>query len=558
MESTVSAESPAALNEPPLRAPGDPEGAEIRYLQAALRRLDRRDWWILGSAVLVTVLLCAAIVVVSLPVLLGDRDVDLRLDLSLSLRALVAMVLLFDIYTLYQHLLIKRLQKRLAAQMSEAMVLEARARHYREMAMLDPLTGLYNRRFVEQHLEVECSRAERNGQVLTVMCLDLDRFKDINDDYGHAAGDQVLRYFAERLRAATRGSDLCIRMGGDEFLLLLPKCTAEQTAHVLERLSNLEVRPDGKPIPISFSAGWAEYRGQESCQNLLERADRSLYLDKRNRSVQQQLERNRDALERERSRASRVQTMGEVAGGVVHDFTNLLTIIKGHTELLGERLGGEPAAGHHIREIAQAADRAHHLTRRILDFSRKKDLSPEVLDLNGLLGGLEGFLPSLLGGTVRLKMSLSADLWPVWADRLQLEQAVLNLAVNARDAMPAGGMVSLATSNIVLDEEFAAGHPGARPGAYAALQVFDNGLGMDEETLSRVFDAFFTTKPSGTGLGLASVYQTVKRSGGYIWAESEPGQGATFTLYLPRHTAQQRDSKSAGAYFSASAAAPGG
>ncbi len=231
----------------------------------------------------------------------------------------------------------------------------------------------------------------------------------------------------------------------------------------------------------------------------------------------------------------RVEAIGRLAGGVAHDFNNLLTTIIGCTEdLIGDfdpddrRLEG-------ITEIHRAAQRATALTRQLLAFGRRQVLHPQVLNLNVVVEGMEPMLRRLIGEDLDFVTLLDPQIWPVKVDRGQIEQVLMNLAVNARDAMPGGGKVTIETANVELDEEYARSHVSAKPGAYAMLAISDTGCGMDKEIQSHLFEPFFTTKEKGkgTGLGLSMVYGIVKQSGGNIWAYSEPGQGTTFKIYFP-------------------------
>ncbi len=243
----------------------------------------------------------------------------------------------------------------------------------------------------------------------------------------------------------------------------------------------------------------------------------------------------RRVLEQQLRQSQKMEAVGRLAGGIAHDFNNLLMVISGYSEFLLERLGGEPHLRGPAQEIANASERASSLTRQLLAFSRKQMLAPRIINLNDIAAENLKMLTRMIGEDIDLVMIPGQKLWSVRADAGQIEQVIMNLAVNARDAMPSGGKLTIETSNVTLDEEYARLHAPSRAGDYVMVSISDTGAGMDPETQSHIFEPFFTTKgPKGTGLGLSTVYGIVKQSGGYIWVFSEVGRGTTFKIYLPR------------------------
>jgi diguanylate cyclase (GGDEF)-like protein len=250
-------------------------------LRESMRRIDRREWLTWTYVVMVTLLLLVGLASFAFPSLLSDVDGAYSFSMNQAVRGLVGLVLIFNVYLVYQHFQMNRIRNQLSDHVFAVDKMETLAQEIYKVAILDALTGLFNRRYIEQRLEDEIARSQRYGSALAVIMFDVDGLKQMNDKHGHTAGDRLLRAFAERLKKATRGSDASARYGGDEFLVVLSECTSENVQRVLTRLEELYVKLEYEKVAISYSAGWANYAVGESAGELLSRADAALYARKR-------------------------------------------------------------------------------------------------------------------------------------------------------------------------------------------------------------------------------------------------------------------------------------
>ncbi|MBV9774592.1 MAG: PAS domain S-box protein [Gemmatimonadetes bacterium] len=405
----------------------------------------------------------------------------------------------------------------------------------------------------ELHLEVSASLTDYQGRV-AILSINRDVAEHRRSQEALRASEEQFRQLAETIREVFTIRDtrtdhvLYISPAFDEvwgrpraevvenparWLAWVHPDDREKASTVLadiEEPYDLEyriVRPDGE-------VRWLSSRGfpvRDATGEVYRRVGTSEDVTERRRAEEALRESQQQLLQ-----SQKMEAVGRLAGGVAHDFNNMLMAIQGHTELLRMEESVGPDMEWHLGEISSAVERAAGLTRQLLAFSRKQVLQPRPISLNSVISEMESMLGRMIGEDVAMRAVLARDLGVVLADPAQLQQVLLNLAVNARDAMPEGGTLSIETANVHLYGEYAATHEEVEPGRYVMLAVSDTGTGMDAATRERVFEPFFTTKEQGkgTGLGLSTVYGIVRQSGGHIWVYSEPGMGTTFRIYFPR------------------------
>ena len=325
--------------------------------------------------------------------------------------------------------------------------------------------------------------------------------------------------YLQRLNRLLLGLGLLATFAGGALIFVISDTVTRPLASLVQGVQALERGDFTHPLELG---------GHDEVSRLTRTFDGMRGTLKRN-------EAQREQLEGQLRQAQKMEALGRLAGGVAHDFNNLLTVIRGHSELLLDRLQPGDVLYNNSQQICKTADRAASLTRQMLAFSRMQVLQAKVLDINELIAEMGKLLRRLIREDIEFSLRLGDSLGRVKADPGQLEQVLLNLTVNASDAMPLGGTLTIETRHVVVDRKYARMRPSIEPGKYVQVSVTDTGLGMDAATKARIFEPFFTTKEpgKGTGLGLATVYGIVKQSGGFIWVESEPGNGTRFELYLP-------------------------
>lgn len=569
-------------------------------LLPAFRRIERREWWLWSTVVAVTLLLTLAIGSFVLPVLHRD-DAFSQIHLPQAIRGLLGLVLLFNVYTVYQQLQIHRIRRRLiereevfrlisenAADMIAVVGVDGRriynslsyekvlgytADDLRESLAFDQIHPDDRERVrkagveafstgVGQTLEYRVRHKDQTWRVLESTASVIrnpsgppEKLVIVNRDVtNRKRAEEALRQSESSFGALFQGAPYGIyraRIGGQllEVNPALQKMLGyESESELLQanlatdiyrdpeeyhRLNELLLgvedfkdvendwkRKDGVPLKVRCSG-----RPVRNAKGMVD------YLDVFAEDISE-----KRVLERQLQMAQKMEAIGRLSGGIAHDFNNLLGVVIGYSQVLKKALGPDNALYEHATEIEKAGQRATTLTRQLLAFSRQQVLEPAILNLNALVMDVEKMLRRLIGEDIELTTELDANLGQVKADHGQIEQVIMNLAVNSRDAMVQGGKLTIKTANVQLDENYVRRHPGSRIGRYVMLAVTDTGEGMDIETQAHIFEPFFTTKErgKGTGLGLATVYGVVKQSDGYIAVESKIGRGTSFEIYLQR------------------------
>lgn len=579
-----------------------PGVGHAQLMRVDFRKTELREWWLWSAALFITLLLMAGLLSFFLP---GQRNNLDQHSLAASpnmIRGLVALVFLFDIYTIYQHLLIHRIRKQLLEREELFQLISENAA---DMIAVVDLNGkrLFNSMAYQRVLGYTPEELAASSAYEQVHPDDRERVRD-SAEHARKTGIGITLDYRFRHKNGTwlvlESTSSVIRdsNGMPEKLVLVNRDITQrkETEEALRRSeadfrSVVECAPygicrtndDGRLLQVNPALqnmlGYArkeDLLGKEIGTRVFrstpqyERFSEILTRSEEVKDIEAEWKKQggtpitvrcsgrrvagedgaagyfqifaedvteKRLLESQLRMAQKMEAIGRLSGGIAHDFNNLLGVIIGYAGVLKKNLGARVDLCEHAIEIEKAGQRAASLTKQLLAFSRRQVLTPEIVDLNALVSDLRRMLPRLLGEDIQISVNLAPELRNVMADRTQIEQVILNLAINSRDAMPMGGALTIATANVDLDEAYTWDHPGSKAGRYVRLSVTDNGTGMDPETLAHIFEPFFTTKEpgKGTGLGLATVYGIVKQSDGYIWVESAPGKGAKFDVYVPEH-----------------------
>lgn len=582
--------------------PGDSKTTAIR---ANFRRIDKREWWLWAAAIVITLLLTIVLATFLLPGMRTHEDPDSLYVLPQAIRALVGLIFLFDLYTIYQHLLIHRIRKQLVEREELFHLISENAA---DMIAVVDMTGkrLFNSLSYQRVLGYSAEELQASSSFEQIHPDDRERVMKAAEEARRSGIGKTLEY---RLRhkngtwlvLESTSSVIRDENGKPEKLVIVNRnITERKIAEEALRRSEADFRSVVEDAPygiyrasvtgrlLQVNPALKRMLGYELNEELLKSLPESdifrhipefqgltelLVQTEELKDMEMEWKRRdgasitvrcsgrcindengvaayfevfaedvteRRVLEKQLRTSQKMEAIGRLSGGIAHDFNNLLGVIIGYSRVLKRALGESNPLCEHALEIEKAGQRAASLTKQLLAFSRQQVLTPAVLNLNTLASDMEKMLPRLLGEDINVSLELSPGLGNVKADQSQIEQVIMNLAVNARDSMPSGGKLKIRTANVELDQTFTRNHPGSKAGEHVMLEVTDSGTGMDTETLARLFEPFFTTKErgKGTGLGLATVYGIVKQSNGYITVESSSGKGSSFNIYLPRHEGQ--------------------
>jgi two-component system cell cycle sensor histidine kinase/response regulator CckA len=457
------------------------EAIDAESVLAHLRRAESRQWWLWASAIVITLMLTGGLLSFTFPFLFEKTDASYVTNLQLSLRALVGLVMLFDIYAFYQQLQIHRVRKQLYASQK-----------------LFHLIG--------ENAEDLIAVVDANGNRL----------------YNSPSYERILGYSSQELKESA----------------VLEQVHPDDRERVSEAAREALRTGIGRQLEYRFKHKNGTWRILESSASVVRGAKgeiNELVIVNRDVTDRKNAEEVLRLKEEQLRQSQKMEAVGRLSGGIAHDFNNLLGVIIGYSDVLDMKLEGNEALRKNVAEIKKAGTRASSLTRQLLAFSRQQVLQPKILDLNSVVNDLAKMLRRLIGEDIEVEINLASDLGKVKADHSQVEQVIMNLVVNARDAMPDGGKLTIQTDNVELGRGVMAGYPYVQAGNYVQLTVSDTGVGIDAGTLTHIFEPFFTTKEKGkgTGLGLATVYGVVKQSDGYIWVDSKPGMGTRFKICLP-------------------------
>ena len=587
--------------------------AQAKALRVNFRRIERREWWLWASAFIITLLLTIALASFLLPGAYNHQDFYTEHMMSQALRGLVGLVFLFDLYTIYQHLLIHRIRRELVEREELFHLISENAADM--IAVVDTQgKRLFNSLSYRKVLGYSPEELQASSAFEQIHPDDRERVKRAADEAQRTGIGKTLEYRLQHKNGSwlvleSTSSVIVDSNGEPEKLVIVNRdITERKRAEEALRRSEADFRSLVEDAPygiyrasvtgrlLQVNPALRKMLGYEHEQDLL-RKDLATDVFLHNgeyRRLTEHLTRTeevkdlemewkkqdetpiivrcsgrrmndeqgnpacfevfaedvseRRVLEKQLRMAQKMEAIGRLSGGIAHDFNNLLGVIIGYSRVLKKSLGPENELSEHAVEIEKAGERAAAMTKQLLAFSRQQVLTPEVLNLNAFVTDMGKMLPRLLGEDIEVSLSLDPALGSVKADQTQIHQVIMNLAVNARDAMPSGGKLNIQTANAHLDPPYTRTHPGSRVGDYVCLSVTDTGTGMDPAILAHIFEPFFTTKErgKGTGLGLATVYGIVKQSNGYIWVDSTPGEGSSFQIYLPLHLGQAaEESKSA-------------